>query len=308
MGRYAPAVMLSECKYSALPQWIEEIPSKEISQGAKLCFGRLLGYARSNGYAFPPIKVLAKNLGVNHKQTRRYIHQLEEAKLIEIVYREGDPSHFYLIDKSKWHPKELKKTGKKTATDVDNKESKDLSTTLVTYDHTPLVTYDQGSSHIRPDPLVIYDHPPGHIRPDINNNKQLTNKITNKKQTTRVRAKGDVFDLFEEAGLDSEVENQHFGSAMETYPKNPHHRNLYAIQKLWVERRIDGFSSEKMLHGVKAYRSYCNEKNITGTQAVMSLGRFFGGELNFNNNWEDELRRYKTENNPYSRYEFHTSS
>lgn len=311
MGRYAPATMISQCKYSALPSWIEERSVREISQGAKLCFARLIGYARSNGYAFPALKKLANDIGVSDKQVRRYVHQLEKIGLIDIEYQAAEPSRFYLIDDCEWFPAELKKNSKKITkkscdknnTKSTQKDSEKLSTDVDTYVQGGMDIYVPESGHICPGGLDTYVQGSRHICPDINNNKQINKQINKQLTNARTRAKGRVFDLFEDAGLNSQDENLHFSQAISSYPKNPHHRNLYAIQKIWVERRIDGFSSEQLLAGVKKYRTYCDGINITGKQSVMSLARFFGDELNFDNQWDEELARYKKENNPYSRYD-----
>jgi len=282
------------------PNWLLRHTIKEISWGAKATFGRLTEFAGVNGKCFPPIDLISNELGVSERTIQRYIRELKQLKLIEIARRPGSSNEYHFLD----HPW-IEWAEKTPPYMVDPSESSPLQPELST---TPdKVVVGRGDRSVvkgvtdlssRGDKVVVKgvtDLSP------IKDNIKLNLKDSTK--NARLRAKGGVFDLFEDAGLNSRDENLQFSQAVASYPKNPHHRHLYAIQKLWVERRIDGFSGEQMVEGVKKYRAYCDGTNITGKRSVMSLARFFGDELNFNNEWGAELDRYKKENNPYSKYD-----
>jgi hypothetical protein len=79
---------------SLVPNWL--MPRKEISPGAKLCYGRLAQYAGKKAVAYPRQRVLAEELGVSDRQIRSYIRELaypplhpdgmrDYAPLIEVV-------------------------------------------------------------------------------------------------------------------------------------------------------------------------------------------------------------------------------
>jgi hypothetical protein len=67
---------------SFVPNWLMCRP--EVSQGAKLCFGRLAQYAGKNGLCYPSQELLAIELGVKVRQARKYLKELENHKLIMI--------------------------------------------------------------------------------------------------------------------------------------------------------------------------------------------------------------------------------
>lgn len=79
---------------SFVPNWLME--RRDISQGAKLCFGRLCRYAGRGLYAFPKIALLGKELGVGTRNAKKYLRELSDAKLIEIV-RTGGASHYFFL-------------------------------------------------------------------------------------------------------------------------------------------------------------------------------------------------------------------
>jgi hypothetical protein len=68
-----------------VPEWLCKL--KDISPGAKLCYGRLKRYAGKKGIAYPRLKVLGKELAVGARQAASYIQELSEANLVEVESR-----------------------------------------------------------------------------------------------------------------------------------------------------------------------------------------------------------------------------
>ena len=66
---------------SLVPNWI--MKRSDLTQGAKLCFGRLAQFAGKSEYAFPGHDALAKELGVSVSAVKGYLSELTEARLIE---------------------------------------------------------------------------------------------------------------------------------------------------------------------------------------------------------------------------------
>ena len=60
-----------------------------ISQGAKLIWARLAQYAGEKGEAYPAIDTLAKDVGMEERQCRRYLNQLENKKFIKVLRAQG---------------------------------------------------------------------------------------------------------------------------------------------------------------------------------------------------------------------------
>jgi hypothetical protein len=56
-----------------------------ISQGAKLAWARLSQYSGENGYCYPSQKKLAEELGTSDKTIRKYVNELIQVGLIEVV-------------------------------------------------------------------------------------------------------------------------------------------------------------------------------------------------------------------------------
>jgi hypothetical protein len=65
---------------SMVPNWL--LCRKEVSQGAKLCYARLAQYAGEKGYAFPLQSTIAAEIGVEIRQVKRYLAELEKHSLI----------------------------------------------------------------------------------------------------------------------------------------------------------------------------------------------------------------------------------
>lgn len=66
-----------------IPNWLMRRP--EISQGAKLCYGRMCQFNGENGKCFPKQITLAEELGVSERQINAYIAELGQAQLISII-------------------------------------------------------------------------------------------------------------------------------------------------------------------------------------------------------------------------------
>lgn len=64
-----------------VPNWLMQ--SDVVSQGAKLCYGRLCQYSGADGRCFPKKTTLAKDLGVTRSGAWKYIDELKKALLIE---------------------------------------------------------------------------------------------------------------------------------------------------------------------------------------------------------------------------------
>ena len=55
----------------------------DISQGAKLCFGRLAQFAGKHDHAFPGHEALAKELGVHVRTVIEYLQELDDLGVIK---------------------------------------------------------------------------------------------------------------------------------------------------------------------------------------------------------------------------------
>jgi hypothetical protein len=92
---------------SMVPNWLMVRP--EISQGAKLCYGRLCQFAGKDGNCYPTKMRLAKELGVSDRMVYNYIRELEKFALIEIVQNQKTRevnkyrflNHLWITDRSK---------------------------------------------------------------------------------------------------------------------------------------------------------------------------------------------------------------
>ncbi|MGD0884352.1 MAG: helix-turn-helix domain-containing protein [Thermodesulfovibrionales bacterium] len=84
---------------SFLPNWL--LKHEEISPGAKLCYARLAQFAGRDGECFPAQTTLAAEIGTGERQIRRYLSELEDQGLIDIVQVGlNQPNHYRFL----WHP------------------------------------------------------------------------------------------------------------------------------------------------------------------------------------------------------------
>jgi hypothetical protein len=68
---------------------------KGLSPGAKLCFGQMLYHTGKHESCWPGQTTLSKALGIGYSQVRRYVDELEEARLIRCEKRRGDTSLYF---------------------------------------------------------------------------------------------------------------------------------------------------------------------------------------------------------------------
>ncbi|MFA5695946.1 MAG: helix-turn-helix domain-containing protein [Bacilli bacterium] len=84
-----------------IPNWLLCKSVTEVSQSAKLCYARLMQYAGKNGYAFPSLITLGKEIGLSKRQMVDIVKELEILNLIEVEKYFGKSSKYYFI-KHKW--------------------------------------------------------------------------------------------------------------------------------------------------------------------------------------------------------------
>ena len=89
--------------YGAIvPDWLMERKSTEISQGAKLAYGKLAQRAGKNGKAFPSEAKLAEDLGVSKSKVKRYLVELRDSGLIRYKQRGLNQSNDYEFLSHEW--------------------------------------------------------------------------------------------------------------------------------------------------------------------------------------------------------------
>lgn len=81
-----------------IPNWL--LRRSEVSAGAKLTYARLTQYAGKNGEAYPFVKTLAQELGVEWRQVHRYLSELTACGLVEVESHkeEGKASHYWFLN------------------------------------------------------------------------------------------------------------------------------------------------------------------------------------------------------------------
>lgn len=79
-----------------VPNWLLE--RSEVSPGAKICYARLCQHAGKKGHCWPKQRTLATELGVDARQVRRYLSELESHALIKAfkVGFQGQNSYQFL--------------------------------------------------------------------------------------------------------------------------------------------------------------------------------------------------------------------
>jgi DNA-binding transcriptional MocR family regulator len=71
---------------------------KHLSQGAKICFGRLKQYAGENGEAWPSMQTLSEELGISRRQAVNYLKELKENGFIDTIRTPTTDKFIFL-----WH-------------------------------------------------------------------------------------------------------------------------------------------------------------------------------------------------------------
>ena len=80
-----------------VPDWL--LRRSDVSEGAKLCYGRLLRYAGEAGFAFPKQATLAQELGISTRTAHERIRELAERGLVEVRQRGLQRSnHYFFLD------------------------------------------------------------------------------------------------------------------------------------------------------------------------------------------------------------------
>lgn len=121
-----------------VPNWL--LRRKEISQGAKLLYGRLSQYAGKNGKAYPKMATLADEVGVSRQQASTYMNELLSHKLIKKERRGlGKPNTYHFLnhewiefrDVNKSLHQEVNKSLSPDVNDNDQQEVKDGLPSLI---------------------------------------------------------------------------------------------------------------------------------------------------------------------------------
>jgi len=94
--------------------------SKIISDGAKLCYGRLCQFNGKNGSAFPSYETLGEELGVTRCTAKRRVKELVDNKLIKIYYNTGETNSYKFL----WH--EVFNDNDETEESIDSKGGAEL--------------------------------------------------------------------------------------------------------------------------------------------------------------------------------------
>ena len=81
--------------WTGVPNFILE--SKDISTGAKLTYAMLLKYAREQEECFPGQETLAEDIGSSERSVRRWLGELEKARLISIKQRGQGRPNLYTV-------------------------------------------------------------------------------------------------------------------------------------------------------------------------------------------------------------------
>jgi len=78
-----------------VPNWL--LCRREVSPGAKLCYGRLVQYRGAGTRAFPSYATLASSLGVTRRQVMRYVVELVGVKLVSVEGEPYKPNRYRLL-------------------------------------------------------------------------------------------------------------------------------------------------------------------------------------------------------------------
>src|SRR4051794_13011041 len=73
------------------------LTKKELSVGAKLAYAMLLKYAWGDEACFPGQTKLAEDMGSGERSVRRYLDELEQVRLLEIVQRGLGKTNLYRL-------------------------------------------------------------------------------------------------------------------------------------------------------------------------------------------------------------------
>lgn len=72
-----------ENRVAVIPGWLS--CRSDVSPGAKLAYARLRQYEYEEGVAAPSVKTLAKEIGAKARTTTRFLKELKDLGVIEVV-------------------------------------------------------------------------------------------------------------------------------------------------------------------------------------------------------------------------------
>ena len=81
--------------FTQVPNFI--LTKADISVGAKLAYAMLLKYAWGDDACFPGQATLATDMGSGERSVRRYLDELEQVKLLEVVQRGLGKTNLYRL-------------------------------------------------------------------------------------------------------------------------------------------------------------------------------------------------------------------
>jgi hypothetical protein len=81
--------------FTMVPNFI--LTNAALSVGAKLAYAMLLKYAWSDNAVYPGQETLATDMGSGERSVRRYLDELEKAKLLEVVQRGLGKTNLYRL-------------------------------------------------------------------------------------------------------------------------------------------------------------------------------------------------------------------
>lgn len=84
---------------SFIPNWLICRPTNDLSQGAKLCYARLMQFSGKDGRCYPAYDTIGREIGVGRRMAMKYIEELEGVGLIRLVKAAGDTNHYVFL----WH-------------------------------------------------------------------------------------------------------------------------------------------------------------------------------------------------------------
>ena len=86
--------------FAPIPNWL--LCRREVSDGAKLTFGRLLQYFGSKSECWPHQQTLADELGTNTRSIRRHLKELETHGLVQGVRQGFTQGNTYQLLRHEW--------------------------------------------------------------------------------------------------------------------------------------------------------------------------------------------------------------
>ena len=107
------------------------LPRREVSQGAKLCYGRLARYAGEKDECFPKRETLSEQLGMSMRQVDSYIAELEQAGLIEVIRSGKQQPNHYVFLKHEWMPVDSQHSESQHSTQSESQHTDTVSRSIV---------------------------------------------------------------------------------------------------------------------------------------------------------------------------------